>query len=70
MTIFCYAAENGRKERANGGTHGSPLDPPLLQTPAERADWAKGIVIFTAMKFIQLVRVEGWRMAILQYSVA
>ena len=34
MALFCPATEKCPKERANGGTHGSPLDPPLLQTPA------------------------------------
>ena len=40
MALFCPATEKCPKERANGGTDGSPLDPPLLQTPAERADLA------------------------------
>ena len=67
---FLLRGRKWSKRTRQWGNPWFPLGSPLLQTPAERADLAKWIVIFTAMKFIQLVRVEGWRMAILQYSVA
>ena len=33
MALFWYAPEKCPKERANGGTHGSPLDPPSFRRP-------------------------------------
>ena len=33
MALFCPATEKCPKERANGGTHGSPLDPPSFRRP-------------------------------------
>ena len=42
MTIFCYAAENEPKERANGGTGGSPLDTPSFRRPHSGRTGLKG----------------------------
>ena len=33
MALFWYAPEKCPKERANGGTDGSPLDPPSFRRP-------------------------------------
>ena len=42
MALFWYAPEKCPKERANGGTHGSPLDPPSFRRPHSGRTGLKG----------------------------
>ena len=42
MALFCPATEKCPKERANGGTHGSPLDPPSFRRPHSGRTGLKG----------------------------
>ena len=42
MALFCPATEKCPKERANGGTHGSPLDPPSFRRPRSGRTGLKG----------------------------
>ena len=42
MALFCPATEKCPKERANGGTDGSPLDPPSFRRPLCGRTWLKG----------------------------
>ena len=42
MALFCPATEKCPKERANGGTDGSPLDPPSFRRPRSGRTWLKG----------------------------
>ena len=42
MALFCPATEKCPKERANGGTHGSPLDPPSFRRPHSGRPGQKG----------------------------